>query len=59
MTNQLSDIRNYYLRMPKELHDKVMMISLLNRRTLKEEILLALEEHVEKQEEQSQEATIS
>jgi hypothetical protein len=49
MTNYASNTRNYYLRMPRELHDQAMMSSLLNRRTLKDEILLALTEHLQRQ----------
>jgi hypothetical protein len=51
-TNFASDTRSYYLRMPRKLHDKAVILSMLSGSTLKDTIIVALTEHLEKQKKQ-------
>lgn len=51
MTNS-SDTCSYFLRMPRKLHDRARICGVLQGRTLKDVILVALTEHLEKQKKQ-------
>ena len=48
MASQSSDIRNCYIRMPREVHMQLMISSVLNKRSFNEEMVLAATEYAKK-----------